>query len=333
MAGDDIDDDYGDSSEISYLETRKVMRPGQSDSVICDSFMPKDQRSAAVKSAKQTRAIAQQFEDDSQDDSAYRITPKTLPGNISARSKSKRTRESAKSPRPRKQRKRKDLSYDEYYKRIDQQAVMYENLKKRFDKKSEKLERVLANSESDRIDANEKIAKLEERLNKSEKLAEELDDKIGDLQAERVDVLGNDEDTALPDNVVRDQLTSLFRESKEWAASWAREEWKDVDQNYIEEILEAIGASPEAAKVSEITIEAVRKGRVPVRVLLNTILNRLISRHTMGHMFDFIRLNRQQEYSSKDMGVVEYFLRLVSGRKTAPSRCTASALTSYRLRC
>ena len=213
--------------------------------------MTRNQRPAAVNSASRTKALANDLTQDSANDEdqgndvaeergdTEYVTGKTNHTQTTNQQKNQKPAAKGKaqaSESPKRKNRRKELEYDEYYLRIDKQQEAIERWKKKLAKESEKLELTLIEKESGKEEARMKIHELEKRLKKSEALAEEMDGKISDLQAERVDALRSGEDSALPDNVVTAQFNTLFRESKSWSNSWAENEPKSIIDEYVEAV-------------------------------------------------------------------------------------------------
>ena len=306
-------------SDVIHLQTRNIAATDSASPAMEVSTTQRDQRSAARKSEAQTKALAADYDMDTEDDETLANAPKKKqqPKEVPSKSTNKRYPKDEPAKKMRKN-KRKELSYDEYYGRIDQHLAAIERWRKKLGGKSEKLDKVLAEQQGERVETVAKIESLEQQLSRSQKLAEELDEKIIRLQAERVDTLGTGENAALPDNVVKDQLTTLFRESKSWADTWAEVDWNNVKKEDLEQIVEAVQTGRNTIAVSKRTVEAVRKEKISPRILLNAIVNRLINRHTMSHGFQFLRSDSQGVYDPAAIDRIEFLLKVVEKRKATP---------------
>jgi predicted RNase H-like nuclease (RuvC/YqgF family) len=205
---------------------------------------------------------------------------------------------------PKKSRKRKELTYDQYYKRINDNLASATRWKDKFNRKCDEVEHL-----------EETCAKLKRELCSVQKLAEEREEVIDKLQQERLDTLRGSEHSVTPDDIVTSQLGGRFQESREWSRKWGLDEWSFGDEEKRSQVVGVLKAVAPQADYSKETARAIKRGSIPPSVVLNTIVNMLLSVETIGDPFRFLRSDQNGHYNPRFDQVGLLLGELMSGKK------------------
>jgi hypothetical protein len=116
---------------------------------------------------------------------------------------------------------------------------------------------------------------------------------IQGYQDDAIQLLGKDKAEALPGEEVIRALTSLFKSTKEWISDWSIRTWNDALKA---KVLESLTLSQETESnlfATKWLVKAVDDKQIPVRMVLNALLNWFLCNETFRRPFAHLGKNLQ----------------------------------------
>jgi hypothetical protein len=139
----------------------------------------------------------------------------------------------------------------------------------------------------------EKNLQLKQTIRELKGQISEHETTIQGYQDDAIQLLGKDKAEALPDEEVIRALTSLFKSTKEWISDWSIRTWNDALKA---KVLESLILSQETESnlfATKWLVKAVDDKQIPVRMVLNALLNWFLCNETFRRPFAHLGKNLQ----------------------------------------
>ena len=210
---------------------------------------------------------------------------------------------------------RQDLSNEQLWTKVDELEGMLKTAreKKRHQvnvkgKKSDQIEKLkgerdrlkdrVLRLESDKEKLKQDVTEWKDKYNLAKLALRETEERLELLQAESRELLSKGKFPVQPDNDVEYALSNILKDLGQWAKKWTVKDWRKISPDDATRLCTALCGGAYTKFASSRLRKALLMGKVPIRVIANAMVNRVVCYKTLVHPFAALKTDSSLQYSA-----------------------------------